>query len=453
MTDADAIQAGHAPRRTVLLLGNYRPAIAVARALSADGIRVMAGTGGEPLGAHCSRYVDEHWDHPALTDDEAGFLRALMELLSVRSDIEAVLPVTEEFTLFLAAHEEEIRSRAKLASPHCAVVRTFTDKPAALKLAQEQDVPTLPFAHVADRTSLLRAAREIGFPLTVRGTGTTARLAGRKALICRDMAALTDALPGWPEGHSALLLQRFATGRRRNIYFAAHEGRLIGVGQTQILRTNAPDGTGLAVDGLTEQPDSALVADTEKLVAATNYTGIGLAQFIVDPESGKRCFLELNPRVSGSHAVAERAGLPLSRLAVELGRGACDQTSPTPSTASCVAKPGLRYAWSDGDLLAAKYAALDGAVSLREAAVWTLSAVRSALAADIQMVWSWRDPGPTLISLLLLLPRCRPVRRALRAWYARRRAAPGVRTASRRSRPVPLPFPFPSVAPVRRPQN
>ena len=425
MTSTVTRKTGHAPARTVLLLGNYRPAIAIARALAKEGIRVIVGGEGEPLGAHCSRYVDEIWDHPKLADDEMCFLDALMDLLSARPDIEAVLPVTEEFALFLAAHEEQVKSRVRLASPRRATIEVFNDKLAALTLAQEQGVPTLPFAHVNSYGSLLDEARTIGFPLTVRGIGATARIAGRKALICEDMAALKNALPTWPEDHSSLLLQRFAHGTRRNIYFASQQGRLIGVCQTQILRTNAPDGTGLAVDGATEQPDGDLVADTEKLVAATNYTGIGLAQFIVDPARHERCFLELNPRVSGSHAVAERAGLPLSLLAVELSQGERDDTRPAHSEASYAARTGLRYAWTDGDLLAAKYAVLDGTISPRKAALWVWKAVRSAFAADIQMVWSWRDPGPTLISLLLLLPRCRSLRRALRAWFERRRTLSG----------------------------
>lgn len=397
---------------TILLLGNYRATIAVAGALKHAGYRVIAGLEGEPLGVECSRFVDAFWDHPKLTENSTGFLQALDDFLLAQADIVAVLPVTEEFALFLAEHEKVVKRHTVLASPSKRVIEMFTDKLAALSLARDHKVPTLPFARVADHASLLDEARKIGFPLTVRGLGATARLHGLKALIVNDMPALKAALPEWPSGHDGLLLQRYATGERRNVYFAAHNGRILGVAQSRITRTNAPDGTGLAVDGVTEHPDTLLESDTAKLLAATGYTGIGLAQFIVDSETGQRCFLELNPRVSGSHCVAERAGLPLSRMAIDLAKGEASRHAGS-GTNPVVGQAGLRYAWTDGDLLAAKQALIRGDITLAEAASWTMQSLHTAIVADFQMVWNRRDPGPAIMSLLLVLPLCGRIRAAL----------------------------------------
>lgn len=425
----------HAPirptpaRATMLLLGNYRPAIAVAQALKSDGHQVIAGQEGEPLGAHCSRYVDAFWDHPPLKDDPAAFLEALMSLLMARPDIKAVVPVSEEFAVALARYERTIRQHTLLASPARRIVSLFSDKLAALTLAHSLGVPTLPFACVEDRASLLEQAERIGYPLTVRGLGTTARVFSKKALILADAQALTGAIAHWPDGHDRLLLQRFAAGHRHNLYFAARAGKLTGMLEAKILRTNALDGTGLAVDGITKTPDDQLVADLQKLITATNYTGIGLAQFIIDPTTGQRCFLELNPRISGSHVIAEQAGLPLSRMAVELARRA---TPDVPANAAV--KPGLRYVWTGGDLLAAKQALADGEITIARALGWAARAIWSALRADFHMICSWRDPGPALISMLLLLPRCSSLRQALRRNFAAGRIISSPRDVSPRTR-------------------
>lgn len=400
-------------QRTVLLLGNYRPAVALARSLSACGFRIMLGSEGEAVGASRSKDVDVVWDHPLLSDGELGFLAALRALLDQRSDIYAIMPVAENFVTFLAAHEDELRARVLLASPRQDIVDKFLSKLDALSFAQECGVATLPFENVSNMADLYNAATRIGYPLTIRPHGTGKRLLDdKKALILKTETNLRDSMPAWPAGHETLLLQGFAHGRRHNIYFAAAQGQFLGLVESKIARTDHPEGTGLAVEGETIKPTPALVEDTQKLIARTNYTGIGLAQFIVDPKTGQHCFLELNPRVGGSHAVAEQAGLPLGELAVRLaghiGSDVAQDAEPwssVPNVTPFKIRTGLRYAWTGGDLLGAKLALMRDEISLTDTALWALRASWTALRADIHMVWSWRDPHPALQSLNHLLPR------------------------------------------------
>lgn len=404
MTESDRSPAGDG-RGSVLLLGCYRPALTLARSLSLAGYRVIAGPDTEPLGAGASRFVDEFWQHPDLSENPRKFVKALKLLLEARPDIVSVLPVAEEFSLFFASHPSAIPDGVQLASPAPKTVKLFSDKTRTLALARKVGVPTLPYARVRDHDGLLEAAQSIGFPITVRGLGATARLAGKKALICDTFEELLSTLPCWPKDHAALLLQRFARGRRHNLYFAAQDGKLIAIAESEIFRTNAPDGTGLAVDGRTRSPDLRLVEDTEALAAAANYTGIGLAQFLVDPCSGERCFLELNPRVSGSHAVPERAGVPLSRLAIDLAGGKSAAFRKRFAERSFVGEGGLRYAWTGGDLLAMKYALAGGEISATSALGWLFGTVKTALRANFHLVASWYDLAPAVLSALLLLPR------------------------------------------------
>ncbi|MEM8648448.1 MAG: hypothetical protein AAGF86_19210, partial [Pseudomonadota bacterium] len=292
----------------ILLLGNYRPAVIIARALAPLGNHIVLGLQGEEHGVRFSRFVSGTWDHPELSRAGA-FNAALKSYLHQNPQIGCVLPVTEEFVNAFARKDISLPEGVTLASPRDDVVNIFADKVGALELAKSLSVSTLPFAIVEDYADLVSRAAAIGYPLTVRPLGTTARLFGRKALILASSRELRTELKAWPQGHRHLLLQRYAQGTRHNVYFAAQNGTLIGVSESKINRTNNPDGTGLAVDGQTLAPTPELLEDTRRLVEATRYTGIGLAQFIVDPESGDTCFLELNPRVSGSHAVPERAGV------------------------------------------------------------------------------------------------------------------------------------------------
>ena len=394
----------------ILLLGNYRPAVVIARALAPLGYRIVLGLQGEEHGVRFSRFVSETWDHPEL--NRAGAFDAeLKRYLHQNPQISCVLPVTEEFVNAFARQDICLPEGVTLVSPSNDVVNTFADKVGALKLAKSLGVSTLPFAIVEDYAALISRAAAIGYPLTIRPLGTTARLFGRKALILANSRELRAELKTWPQGHTHLLLQRYAQGTRHNVYFAAQNGSLIGVSESKINRTNNLDGTGLAVDGQTLTPTPELLEGTRRLVEETHYTGIGLAQFIVDPESGDTCFLELNPRVSGSHAVPERAGVPLSRWAVELA-----ETGPAPDQVSSDCGFGrcdIRYVWTSGDLLALKTSLMDRHISPAQVPGLLLKIARSALAANTHMIWRWDDPLPAVAALLGCLPRFGFVRRML----------------------------------------
>ena len=418
-------------RRTILLLGNYRPAVVIARALAARGYRIVLGLEGEPHGCEYSRFVHETWDHPHLETDRHRFLPALKRFVAERPDIGAVLPVTEEFVNLFAHHSEPFADDVVLVSPSPEVVNVFASKPATLDLAERRAVPTNPFKQVHSHRALIDEANRIGFPITVRPLGTTARLFDKKALILDTSENLKLALPDWPKGHDTLLLQRFANGIRHNLYFAALDGQIIATCESRILRTDRPDGTGLAVDGETVPVSPVLFRDTQALIEDTGYTGIGLAQFIVDAATGERCFLELNPRVSGSHAVPENAGIPLSALAVDLAlisnvshenkikskilkmlidsESQSNELSHYNKTYKLV-----RYVWTSGDLASAKLALTEGEIGYSGLFTRVCDTVRSAVRADTHMIWTLSDPLPAMMALTVLLPRFTRARNAVR---------------------------------------
>ena len=424
---------------TILLLGNYRPAVAVARALAADGWRIMLGFEGEDLGADCSSHVDEIWDHPNLEDEPQALIDALAALIDGRPDVTAILPVSEEFMLFLAKHDLVLRDQTRVVSPNRLVVATFSDKLKALDFATECGVSTLPYARVSDYRTLLSSADQIGFPLTIRAFGATARLGLKKALIVHNFAELTEEMPDWPDGHDALLLQRYASGARHNVYFAARDGQIIGALETRISRTDHPEGTGLAVEGMTVESSPALFNSTARLAAAIRYTGIGLTQFIVSDDGKRHCFLELNPRISGSHAVPEMAGLPLTRLALDLAGPNSRSNAPEAEAIETISalregKSGLKYVWTGGDLLGAKHAFMRSEISASKTALWMLRAVHAAVTAKIRMVWSWRDPLPGLLYLFVFLPRCGKLGALLRRNVAGRKRKRVVDTTQKHPR-------------------
>jgi len=382
----------------VLLLGNYRPAVSLARALKPLGYRIIVGLGGGEGGAQYSRCADEEWDHPALEDAREPFLAALCAFLRARPDVRIVFPIAEPFVRLVAAERARLPADRIYAVPPPAVVERALDKVAAYGVARSVDVPVAPYALALGPVELARRCEEVGYPVVLRPLDSTRRLGGRKGVIVASREDLARIVPRWAGRDTALLVQRRVTGTRHNLFFAARDGKLLRVLETRIARTDAPDQTGLAVDGETIVPSHDLVRFTERLAVALGYSGVGLAQYLVDHETGAVFFIELNPRVAGSHAITEAAGLQLGYLSIVLA------APGAPEIPFVTGVPGLRYAWTYGDLRGLVAAVRDGLLP-RDALRWAWGMLRAFVRADVHMTWSWSDPLPTLA----LFPRTLPL--------------------------------------------
>jgi predicted ATP-grasp superfamily ATP-dependent carboligase len=371
----------------VLLLGNYRPTICLVRELHALDYRTIVGRGGGEGGAEYSRFTDETWDHPPCDGD--GFIRALAALLGHRPDITVVFPVGEAFVRAVAAARDRLPADRVYAIPAAAVVEATLDKVAAYALAGSVDVPVAPYAVVDSPAALRARCATIGYPLALRPLGADG-LAGEKAVILASDAELDRVPAAWTRGRGCILAQRYVTGRRHNLYFAARKGRLVRLLEAVIERTDRLDDTGLAVEGRSIEPTPDLARYTERLAAALDYTGVGCAQFLVDPRSGAASFLEVNARIAGNHAIAEAGGLELGALSITLAA-----TDP-PDVPFVRGRPGLHYAWTYGDLRGL-VGALASGLAFRAALRWALRLLRALFTTDVHVTWRWDDPLPTLV--------------------------------------------------------
>jgi len=387
----------HYPADSVLILGNYRPTLRLASALHGLGRHVIVTRGCGGGYADLSRYVAETWDHPPLAS-EAAFFAALGKFLRSRPDIQVVVPLWERCVKSLEQHRHLLPGDRLFAAIDPATVETCLDKSKMLAAADETDVPNAPFRKVGTYEALWQAAIDIGYPHVVRPAGSQARIAGKKTLIVENPGDLAKALPAWPAEHDELVVQRYVDGPRINLYFAAQNGTPIRYLATEILKTDESDGTGLAVDGRTIALDPVLRGHADRLIAHLGYHGVGTLQFLCDRTASDYCFLELNPRIAGNHAVPEACGLGLGPLAIDLAAG-IDQ----PETL-IVGAAGRRYVWSYGAFAGLYRAIRSGEVGLQSALRSAFGAAWAAWDADIHMTWTWRDPLPSLAAFATHVP-------------------------------------------------
>lgn len=391
-------------RRTVLVVGDYRQTLTIARALRRRGDLVVAGID-RAAQSHVlhSRAVDARWHHPPL--DDPNFGGALeWALASHRPDV--VFPVGDREIRWFAARSEHLG--VPLASVSRDVAEACQDKPRLLAKGAEVGVAFTDSEVAAGLDDLARIAGSLGFPCVVKSNDPLQRVLGSKGIICRSREELHSRIPTWPETHETLIVQRYLDGPRHNLYFAAQRGELLGLVEVEILRTDRPDGTGYAVDGITRAPTPALYEQTAALIGELKYHGVGCTQFLVGSD-GTTSFLELNPRLGANYVVADAAGLDLAGLAVDL---VFDDDVGAPADPAV----GLRYAWSLGELAGLRTLATAGEIDARAALAWVARTVGTALAADVHVTWSWRDPVPSLALLWrdILRPAVRAATRKLR---------------------------------------
>lgn len=400
-------------KRSVLLLGNYRPTLTVARTLAGDGFNVVLGLDDDPAGsAQHSRHVHEIWDHPGLHVDEGlAFGTALRAVLASRPDIGILYPVTEAMVRWMAENEARLPANVLVASPPAAVVLPCLDKLRMAECATLEDVPCQPFAAVSSVDELRISADRLGYPLVIRPLDHLLRIGVKKAVIVTGPAHLAETLPAWPEGHHALLLQTFARGERRDLYFAADGGHIFRFLEARIVRTDSYDGTGLSVEGEIVEPSRLLTEYTARMARRLGYSGIGCAQFLVDRATGHVSFLEINPRIAGSHRCTEEMGMDLTRLSIALAA----KTAAGQKAAAFAYPAGARYAWTYGDLGGLKGALASREIGAFRAIAWLARAAKTFLRADFHLSWDRADPWPTLLLFASQLPGLR--------WLARTRSS------------------------------
>ena len=374
----------------ILLIGNYRPSLTIARVLHRAGHQVWAGENGYCDYLSWSQSVTgtlriaDFDAGAAVVEDVAGHVRT--------HGFDAVWPVSDRATRLLAEHRAHLPEDCAVVSPEPDRVSQVVSKTAMAALCAQVNVPVAPYAEVAALDALEAACRALGPPVVVKPTGEGALINAKKVITLHRASDLEAELPRWPAGHGELLVQKRLDGPRHNHYFVADRGRLVSAAALEIIRTDRADGSGYAVEGVSAPPRPDLARQTATLVEALNYTGAGCVQYMTSRQGDATSFLEINPRFGANFAGAEAAGADMVRAALDIAAGRPPQIGPDPWAKT---RPGVRYVWTKGDLSGWLWRMRAGAplsASIRDAG----RLMAAAMGAHTHLVFDWRDPMPAL---------------------------------------------------------
>ena len=168
-------------RESVLLVGNFRPTLPVARSLSKAGYRVILAADGFPA-AERSRFVDEVWQskaEPFTSDDFVGELR---KFAASRDDLVGVYPISQRMILELMPQSQRLSVPLITVAPD--LFKTSVDKVRTSRLASDVGIPVARFAEGSSVQDLIEIADDLGYPCVFKRNDGLER--GVKAIVFRD---------------------------------------------------------------------------------------------------------------------------------------------------------------------------------------------------------------------------------------------------------------------------
>ena len=125
-------------------------------------------------------------------------------------------------------------------------------------------------------------------------------------------------------------------------------------------------------------------------------------QFLVDPETGDTCFLELNPRIAGNHALPDHCGIELSDWFIHYVSN--KENATTVSQSEKIFDKCISYSWLAGEFEGIKQNYRRNHLSLLQALASYGVAIKSYRRADMDIALSKHDWRPGLWTLLDSIP-------------------------------------------------
>jgi acetyl/propionyl-CoA carboxylase alpha subunit/acetyl-CoA carboxylase carboxyltransferase component len=312
---AELNQAGGPPIRTVVLYTDP----------DADAWYVREADQAVPLGS--ATYVD-----PADGTRRSRYLDEAAVIAALRgADVDAVWVgwgFVAEHASFAQACEE---AGITFVGPDSATIRRLGDKVAAKRLAEQADVPVVPWSggSVEDIAEATKLAAQLSYPLMVKAASGGG---GRGIRMVRDDDELAAALPSARAeaqlafGDPTVFLEKLVPAARHVEVQVIADGYgtvwAVGIRDCSLQRRHQKvleESASTVLDATKEQ---AIRDAAARLSAAAGYCNAGTVEFLVDPATGSFQFMEVNTRLQVEHPVTEATtGLDLVKLQLHVAQG------------------------------------------------------------------------------------------------------------------------------------
>ncbi len=292
----------------VLVLGDGTTHfLSVVRSFGRKRIAVHTGWCSADCPALRSRYIVARHDLPR--PDLAGAWKpALLDLLR-REHFDLVIPTNEQSMRPLQLHRDELSAAGSIYLLEDRAFEVLFDKCKSVELARSVGMFVPRGELAADLASCRRLAFEFGWPVVLKplSSFTDDDLVHRRGVV---KAYNEDELDGGARrllSKGPVLVQECFVGKGVGIELLACEGEVLVEFQHERVHLPPRGGASTYRKSVPLSPD--LLEASRRLVAALNYTGVLMVEFLVNSEIHQWRFVETNARFWGSLPLAVAAGV------------------------------------------------------------------------------------------------------------------------------------------------
>jgi len=383
--------------KRVVIFGGHIQALGLARQVKAKGLEVVIVTDDGCSVARFSRAVDR------TIIESIGNWSLVIGDLELPNKGTLLFPTNDEAVEMLCGRYEEYKERFALGVPEPQVIEVFNDKRRAYRFAEASGVHCPKCWYPDTMEDVEALSEELPYPVVVKPAVMYSFHAtfGKKAFRCDDAASLKAtymriAAKGYPL--ETLVVQEFLEGGAKNLYSCgvmAAGGEIIVSMQANRIRQNPMDfgnSTTYAISCFVPQ----IQEQTEALLRMTNYSGVGEVEWMWDAKAQQYKFLEINTRAWKWHTISNQLGFSFIGALIDYLDAIHIDASRLETSSLDAAHLEKKVAWverlTDWTVVAKEI--LHGRMTLKE--VCTSYKIKHESA-----VWSWMDPLPAIMYVLL----------------------------------------------------
>ncbi|MBU6269801.1 MAG: carboxylate--amine ligase [Betaproteobacteria bacterium] len=329
------------PARAVLLLGIDTPiGLALVRELAGHGVAVhgIARSARAP-GLRARGLASGHCHGPR----DAALL-ALLRDLAWQHGARHCFAVSESDIAWLNRHRECLPGLTLMMADGPRLARVL-DKASVYRTAAALGIAVPQSWPIADAEAARQVPALARYPVVVKWADPN-RVADRlralglpleKARYCHDAAELAALLARYAPVGEYPLVQAQVPGEGMGQMLLMHEGRAVLRFEHRRLREWPPEGgTATCCESVDPDRDPALMAQSEALLRALEWSGPAMVEYRHDPASGRSVLMEVNGRYWGSYPLAQQAGAHFAWTHLRLVAGLpASPAAPEPPGRQC----------------------------------------------------------------------------------------------------------------------
>lgn len=311
-------------RKILVTSGRWQAALACVQSLGRAGHEVYVLDSDESIPLGHSRFCRGVVASPSEYSWDA-YRDTLLHVLD-EGAFDVLIPISDAAVDVVAAHQEAIRQKTRVAISTREAVRLSRDKAATCRFAETEDILIPETFFPEDAGDLRAVSRAIDYPCVAklrRGTGS------KGVRICRNAAELIEFVRKHDMEGSWPIVQRYVPGDIYDATAVCDRGQIAAIFTFYSPLRYQVGGTPPYAFSF---PSTELESITRRVLSQLEWHGAVDLDFIRSPD-GRFYLLELNPRLSGCVNLALKLGtdLPRALLDVSVGAGAGPYGRPYPA--------------------------------------------------------------------------------------------------------------------------